>query len=753
MVGRLKLTSPGVLLILAVLAAGGIFLLDLFYLHPHVTTQKDAALRELAGRTAASGRLAMRSEGTELFSTCTAWAQNPVIARLLTDPDPHKRFWSFALREFDGENVDLAWLTTRTGQPHAAWSRSGGDSTPGALDDLRTSLKGAPADLSASETLPPYALLKISGNAILYARREIGRCEDSGQSRGHLWLGRTLHAATLDRIGTAIGGSLMLVGTDTIPSGSFADGSTTHALWPSGDDTLAVAWRACDATGKTLGYFRADVPAGHIRRQATTSRRMILIILSLSVAMVLLVILGTHMLVAGPVIRLVKRLQAFNPENAGIGELARDLHGEPLVLARRLESAFDRMAHMSQTDQLTGLANRRRFEEVLECFYHQARRYNRPLSLIIMDVDFFKAVNDTGGHQAGDELLQHISKTIEQACRKADLPARLGGDEFAVLLPETGIDDATAVAERIRTSVSEDEHTIGSVRMKVTASIGLTDLNTSGIDSDETMLALADRALYAAKDGGRNRVISTHELEGVHWSDRSEGSGKVSTLCKKLAGLDDQFKGLFLLAVEEIMEILEQRDPYMVDHARKVQHFAALTAREMELPDRVVTRIEIAAMLHDIGMVAMPDAVLLCPHELSQDNLQIMRKHPLYGVRIMEGMEFLEQEIPAVRHHHERYDGKGYPEGLSGGAIPLSARIVAVADVFDALTSPRAYRRAKTRAEAVDELRRVAGAQLDPTVVQAFMAVCSRLGDELMSLDDESADLPAAEPIAATDPT
>ena len=184
MIGRLKLTSPGVLLILAVLAAGGIFLLDLLYLHPYVTAQKDAALGELAARTVGSGRLAMRSEGTELLSSGILWAQSPAIARLVTDEERHKKFSALALREFDGQNVDLAWLTDSTGKLRAVWSEFWLDGGPEALDDLRSSVERALADLSTSETLPSYALLKISGNVVLYARYQIGH-------RGEPWYNRT----------------------------------------------------------------------------------------------------------------------------------------------------------------------------------------------------------------------------------------------------------------------------------------------------------------------------------------------------------------------------------------------------------------------------------------------------------------------------------------------------------------------------------------------------------------------------------
>ncbi|MEI7837715.1 MAG: HD domain-containing phosphohydrolase, partial [Planctomycetota bacterium] len=169
--------------------------------------------------------------------------------------------------------------------------------------------------------------------------------------------------------------------------------------------------------------------------------------------------------------------------------------------------------------------------------------------------------------------------------------------------------------------------------------------------------------------------------------------------------------------------MLEERDPYMVSHALKVKHVGVLIAKEMELPERILNRVEIAGILHDIGMLALPDSILLCPGELDEHQWQAMRRHPLLSVRIMEGMEFLEQEIPTVRYHHERYDGKGYPEGISGATIPLTARILAVAEAFVGMTSPRCFRAPRPLQQAVAELIAAAGTQFDPVIVEAFQTL------------------------------
>jgi HD-GYP domain-containing protein (c-di-GMP phosphodiesterase class II) len=163
-----------------------------------------------------------------------------------------------------------------------------------------------------------------------------------------------------------------------------------------------------------------------------------------------------------------------------------------------------------------------------------------------------------------------------------------------------------------------------------------------------------------------------------------------------------------------------------------VQRYVVLISREMGLPDALIQRLEISAMMHDIGMLSLPDSVLLCPDELNAEQVEAMRSHPLQAVQMMQGMEFLEQEIPAVRSHHEYYDGSGYPDGLAGAEIPLTARILTVADSFDAITSPRTFRGAKTPADALKEIRNGSGTQFDPSVVSAFLKVAEQLGDRLV---------------------
>ncbi len=727
-----KLTSPGVLLILAVTAACCIFLLDVFYLQSRADEQKWSSIRTRSARIEEAGRHALVREEQNLRRITTMWANSPSALGFVNAPLETDAIDRLMERSAEALHVSCVLVCSPDGGILRAWDVSDHGHVRVLTDGrARDVLDELDANLAKIAELPAAGFLTRGQQLLQVAAAEI-REVSGDHRRGFLLAIRPVSDSLLDALTPAVGGDITIIRSRTLPAESRSQQGATHGFWQPDEDSLAVAWAIEGLRGKHLGYLQARVPVADITRQAKESRRMVLIVLSRSTGLALLVIVGTHMLITGPVIRLLKRLQKLEVGEGEVGDLVRDMHGEPLMLARRLEEAFDKLAYMSKTDQLTGLANRRHFEEVLHAFYYQARRYNRSLSLIIMDIDFFKAVNDTVGHQAGDELLKITAREIENVCRKADLPARLGGDEFAVLLPETTSESAAAVADRIRQAVAERPMEVGGVEINATVSIGLADLNAGEMDCPEGLMSLADRALYAAKELGRNQTVQAHKLTGL--DVRSPGEGEdASLLQKKLAGLDQQFKHLFINAVEEVANILGDRDPNMLYHARNVQHYATLIAREMELPSRVLQRVQVASVLHDIGMLSLPDDVLLHQGQLDVQRLETMRQHPLMSVRIMERMEFLEQEIPAVRYHHERWDGKGYPEGVAGAKIPLSARIIAVADAFDSITSDRVYRGARDRRDAIEEIKAAAGSQFDPVVVNALVAIEARMGEEMMA--------------------
>lgn len=712
-----------VLLVVALACVAGVLLLDHVYLRPYVADRQNEAIHRHVFRAGQSLHEAIRREQDVLLGVCRSWARagEPGAAGAHAEADPDER-----AKALDRADVDMAW-TAGPGKPvQQVWFRP-----PGSAQNQRLTREDAAA-LTGHCPASFIAGLAMHGSGVyVLARCDVHDATPAGKPS--LWLARRLTQDRIDRLAHAVSAEGMhLAYSHGLPRGMARGASGTYGffLMPK-QSSVAAAWILRGAGGERLAYLQGTLGVGHILRLANSIRRVVLIVLSLAIALVLVVLIAAHFLIAGPLARLLGRVQAFASGGGGVKPLSADLRGRPLALARSLESAFDKLAHISRTDELTGLANRRHFEEVFDLFFRQASRYERPLSLMVMDVDFFKAVNDAGGHHAGDELLQEVAQCICRACRAVDVPARLGGDEFAVLLPETSAAAALAVAERIRRSVALLTAGVKDTRVNVTLSIGVADMADPTITEPKDLLARADRALYRAKKLGRDRVLHADDLQE---SDRAAlgALGDGTSIVTKLAGLDSEFRTLFLHAVHVIVEMIERRDPYMAENARKVGRCATLVAREMDLPERMIRHLESAAMLHDVGMLAMPDKLLRHPSELTKQQRQKVHEHPQLSVNVLEAMQFLEQEVPAVRHHHEWYDGSGYPDGLAGPAIPLLARILAVADAYVAMTSPRAFRDARSAEDALAELHRQEATQFDPAVVAALVAALDHHGTDAM---------------------
>jgi len=489
---------------------------------------------------------------------------------------------------------------------------------------------------------------------------------------------------------------------------------------------VAVAWAGGLAAGHLLVH--------HLAPNWTAADALVASLL-LSVAAALVALLVIHRTVSGPTARLLGRVRRLRAGHA-VGNLSGGLRGEALALARQFEEVLAHVEKLSQTDVLTSLSNRRSFQRVFLKEFRRARRYGRPLALAMVDIDFFKAANDALGHATGDAALKLCADVIARNVRASDAVARLGGDEFAVLMPETTAEEAVNVTERVRSAMAERTVGRGELKMTMTLSAGVTDLSAAGAETPEACLDLADQALYAAKRAGRNRTVRAEATLGAYdFAAGDRDSSRVDHLCRQLSRLDAKFKRLFVDAIGGLISALEARDRHTANHSAKVRRYATLIAAEMGLSERAVEHISRAAMLHDIGKIGLPDAVLLKEGALTEAEWELVRRHPVMSVRIMESMEFLDQEIPAVRYHHERFDGSGYPEGLSGSAIPLPSRVLAVADAFDAMTSSRTFRGGMPVAQALDELRSGSGTQFDPAAVEAFLRVVDAEGIDDASLE------------------
>jgi diguanylate cyclase (GGDEF)-like protein len=352
-----------------------------------------------------------------------------------------------------------------------------------------------------------------------------------------------------------------------------------------------------------------------------------------------------------------------------------------LVIVRIRRAEVARLAQIAISDPLTGLRNHRAFQEDLARELQRVSRSGDPLSLVLLDLDGLKAVNDRFGHQAGDERLQAVAEAIRTTQRASDLAYRIGGDEYAVILAGARALGALEFAQRVRGLVA------------VTAGIA----EATELRSRDAVIREADLALIGAKRLHQHVAIYGPDLE----ISAAEHEHDERPLASALA-----------LAVDA-------KDSYTRSHCQTVSQLCAVIAAELGLDRDRVARVRLGGLLHDVGKIGVPDAILNKPAALTDDEFELMKRHSLLGGDIVEAAD-MHEESRWVRHHHERYDGTGYPDGLAGDDIPLESRIILVADAFEAMTSDRPYRVAPGQEFAVEELQRHAGAQFDPRVVDAL---------------------------------
>jgi diguanylate cyclase (GGDEF)-like protein len=378
------------------------------------------------------------------------------------------------------------------------------------------------------------------------------------------------------------------------------------------------------------------------------------------------------------------------------------LVGPLLAIALYQRSTFAALKAMrlALTDPLTGLGNHRHFHERLQRELAAAEESGTAISLCLVDIDDFKGVNDHHGHPVGDRVLGQVASRLRQGGESF----RLGGDEFAVLLPGLDERSAISVARSIveRVSAAQIEQ-VGNV----TVSAGVATFPIQGAGRDE-LIRLADSALYWAKEDGKNRART---YESTHVELRH---------LQQL--VDSPDRAARYRAAAALAKAVDARDAYAGSHSDRVGDLAARISRRLGLDESQIELTRLAASLHDLGKLAIPEEILRKPSALTEAERLVLERHPQIGHRMLESLG-VDPIADWVLHHHERWDGDGYPSGLRGTEIPLGARIIFVADAFDAMTSNGLYRRAMTQAEAAREVERCSATQFDPEVVNAFVAV------------------------------
>ena len=393
------------------------------------------------------------------------------------------------------------------------------------------------------------------------------------------------------------------------------------------------------------------------------------------------------------------------------------IHVPDRTLSRSLERLAARIAAvegMATIDPLTRTLTRQACLRVLADEIDRANRHERPLAVAIIDIDHFKQVNDSFGHAAGDSVLSHIGDLLMANVRSSDTVGRYGGEEFILVMPETDLDGGLASAENLRRTVGRSATQLADHGVSVTISAGVTGRRAvPSLDLDE-LLREADGALYAAKAQGRDQVQPYRAVD--------DEAGVLRATIPPAARRDAQRLGqaAFDASHDHLLRALSARPGWAGGASPLIAALAGDLAMGMGLPDGDVQRIRTASLLHDLGKLAIPDEILWKPAPLTPREWRTIVEHPKIGQVVLEQAGSIRDAAAIVLHHHEWFDGRGYPYGLAGAEIPLGSRIVAIADAYEAMISDRPYKRAISHADALAELRRQAGVQFDPDLIRIF---------------------------------
>lgn len=403
------------------------------------------------------------------------------------------------------------------------------------------------------------------------------------------------------------------------------------------------------------------------------------------------------------------------------------LSQELQTLNKELIKSNKKLTKMSLIDSQTGLFNHRYFENTIEREFYRAERENGNLALIMIDLDYFKSINDTYGHKFGDVVLKQFAAVVKKVVRRYDIAVRYGGEEFVIISPGSDRNEALTLALRIFDSVRGSNFGIKKNTVKLQLSMAVVSYPEDKIIKSMDLIELADRILDKAKEDGANRIYASRDLLSKELRPLDAGSHdqeeNVAFLKGKISKLTKNANQSLVEAVFAFAKALKLKDSYTGEHTENTVLYATELARALGLSAEEVKDVRQAAILHDLGKIGIPESILQKKASLTPQEFEEIKRHPQIAVDIIRPIHFLHKLIPLIRHHHERWDGKGYPDGLKAEHIPLGARIVALADVYHSLISDRPYRKAFSKQEALHMIKEGAGTQFDPRIVDLFLKI------------------------------
>ncbi len=426
--------------------------------------------------------------------------------------------------------------------------------------------------------------------------------------------------------------------------------------------------------------------------------------------------------------------------------------------------SFQKAQEQAITDGLTGVKTHRFFMEALSSEWKRSSRAGRSFALVLMDLDRFKFVNDFYGHLEGDLVLQRVGQILETNCRRSDVVARYGGDEFVILMPETTMEQARQLSSKLRGWIAADP----LLREKnISASFGVASYPLHG-SSPQELIQVADASMYLSKHQGGNTVSTADHVDPnearrwkrdvleayigvtlkrqfttgpeafaeIHQSLRQFSDSLPPTEVSGPASAQDphSLPQSILDTVTSLAYAVDAKDQYTQGHSQKISAYAAVLAEAIGMSEAEVEEIRLGAVLHDVGKVGIPEQILNKNGPLNPEEWETMKTHVTYGAKLLEPLAPLARIRQMVLHHHEFFDGSGYPDGLAGQNIPIGARILTIADSYDTITSDRSYKKGRTAEEALTELERCAKTQFDPELIAAFVRAMCQLPNPIIEL-------------------
>lgn len=384
------------------------------------------------------------------------------------------------------------------------------------------------------------------------------------------------------------------------------------------------------------------------------------------------------------------------------------LSGLIYLLALRQKKYINKLEYNTYLDGITEVFNHKYFHERLEIEFLKATRMNTNLGIIMLGIDNFKKFNEKYGHRAGDELLKETAKVIDSALKIQDILCRYDGDIFSIILTCFNIDEITSNCEKIKSEYTKfiNEYK-DSEKLNISLSFGFSIYPAIAFSKDE-LISQADNALYNAKQVGRNNIKVYKDV----FSD--------------ISNVLDANESQLIASLKTLLGTVSAKDRYTLGHSERVMEYSLKIAELMGFNEQELKVLRISALLHDVGKVEIPQAILNKKGKLTSDEFEVIKLHPVYSAEIVEPLASLGKIRNIVRHHHERIDGTGYPDGISGESIPLEARILAVADSFDAMMSTRPYRRPLTLVETTEELKKCANKQFDTKIVNVLLEILNK---------------------------